>query len=302
MCKDATTARIQRTHLMKETAMAITEHQPSLMGIFAHPDDESFGMAGTLARSTRAGHRVAIVCATRGEEGQIADPALATPANLGVVREGELRAACAAVGVTDVTFLDYIDGHLAEADVTEATGRIVAQLRRFRPTVVATFDSNGGYGHVDHMAIHRLTLAAVTAAADPARYPEQLRDGLTPHRVRKIYYTEIPRERLIAMRDQQRSQGQDFIPGGDEATLQVEQMGVPEAELTTIVTLNDEEYAAKRRSMAAHATQLAPDSPFANANEQEMRQFMGTETFKLERPPYSDAIYPTPEDDLFANL
>jgi N-acetyl-1-D-myo-inositol-2-amino-2-deoxy-alpha-D-glucopyranoside deacetylase len=62
---------------------------PGLMGIFAHPDDESFGMAGTLARSTMGGHPTAIVCATRGEVGEIADPTLATPENLGQVREGE---------------------------------------------------------------------------------------------------------------------------------------------------------------------------------------------------------------------
>jgi LmbE family N-acetylglucosaminyl deacetylase len=139
------------------------------MTIFAHPDDETFGMAGTIRRATSAGHPVAVVCATRGEAGEIADPSLATKAMLGAVREGELRHAMAAVGVEDVRFLDYIDGRLPDADPDKAMAKIVRHLRAFRPDVVVTFAANGGYGHVDHMAIHRLTLTALRAAADPAR-------------------------------------------------------------------------------------------------------------------------------------
>ncbi|MBF6590762.1 MAG: PIG-L family deacetylase [Ktedonobacterales bacterium] len=276
--------------------------RPRLMGIFAHPDDESFGMAGTLARATMAGHPAAIVCATRGEEGQIADPALATPETLGQVRERELRTACAAVGVADVSFLDYIDGHLAEADEHEAVGRIVYHLRRFRPDVIVTFSPNGGYGHVDHIAIHHYTLAAIVAAADPARYPEQLGASPRPHRVRKVYYNAIPRERLLRMRAEAQTRGQDFIPGGDEATLPVEEMGTPMAEITTFVTLTDTEFEAKRRSMASHATQMPADSPWARATAEELREFMGTEVFQLTPPPLSDRAYATPERDVFAGL
>ena len=275
---------------------------PGIMGIFAHPDDESFGMAGTLAKATATGHPAAIVCATRGEVGKIADPSLATPENLGKVREGELRAACAAVGVADVSFLDYIDGQLADADENEVVGRIVSHLRRFRPAVVATFAANGGYGHPDHMAIHRYTLAAVEAAADPERYPEQLAAGLAPHRVRKVYYTAIPRERLIEMREQSRSQGQDFLPGGDAGTIPFEEMGNPIAEITTFLTLSDAEYDAKVRSMRAHATQMPADSPFTKATPEQLRQYMGHETLILAPLPISDKAYPTPEDDVFAGL
>lgn len=269
------------------------------MGIWAHPDDEAFGSAGTMAHATLNGHAVAVVCATRGEEGEIADAALATPENLGEVREQELRAACAAVGVTDVSFLDYRDGHLAEADPREATGRIVGHLRRFRPDVVVTFAANGGYGHVDHMAIHRLTLAALEAAADPSRYPER---GMAPHRVRKVYFGAIPRERLLQMREEARKQGQDFIPGGNAATLPVEEMGTPMDEITTVVRLSDAEYEAKRRAMAAHATQMPADSPWAKATEEQLREFMGTEVFQLVPPPISAGTFPTPERDVFAGL
>ena len=218
------------------------------------------------------------------------------------MREGELRAACAAVGVHDVSFLDYVDGQLAHADEDEAVGRIVAHLRRFRPAVVATFAANGGYGHPDHMAIHRYTLAAIAAAADPTRYPEQIAAGLAPHRVRKVYYTAFPRERMLALAAEARKQGQDFVPGGDAGTIPLEEMGTPEAEITTVVTLDDAEFAAKQQSMRAHATQMPSDGPFSQATPEQLREFMGSETSVLVPPPISDRAYPTPENDVFAGL
>lgn len=275
---------------------------PGIMGIFAHPDDESFQFAGTLARATAQGHPAAIVCATRGEVGEIADPALATPETLGKVREGELIAACAAVGVHDVSFLDYVDAQLANANEHEAVGRIVYHLRRFRPAVVATFAANGGYGHPDHMAIHRLTLAAVAAPADLAQFPEQIADGFAPHRVRKVYYTAFARERMLAMANEARKQGQDFVPGGDAGTIPLEEMGTPQAEITTVVTLSDADFAAKQQSMRAHATQMPSDGPFAQATPEQLREYMGRETLVLAPPPISDNAYPTPEDDVFAGL
>ncbi|HKV85817.1 MAG TPA: PIG-L family deacetylase [Ktedonobacterales bacterium] len=273
-----------------------------LMGIFAHPDDESFGMAGTLARSTMTGHPTAIVCATRGEAGKIAEGVDATPENLGVVRERELRNACAAVGVYDVSFLDYVDGHLHEADEAEAVGRIVYHLRRFRPDVVATFEAKGGYGHLDHMAVHRHTLAAVVAAADPKRYPEQIAQGWQPHRVTKVYYTAIPRERLQEMRAEALKRGEDFIPGGDAGTIPVEEMGTPMAEITTFIRLNDNEFEAKKRSMFSHASQMPSDGPFRQANAEELRSFMGTETLTLAPPPISARSFPARETNVFAGL
>lgn len=280
------------------------EHSASrrLMTIYAHPDDESFSCAGTMARATRLGYPVAVVCATRGEEGQIADPALASPDNLGQVREQELRTSMAAVGVRDVIFLDYIDGHLAEADHDEALGKVVAQIRHFRPDVVLTFDPKGGYGHVDHMAIHRLAVEGVAAAADPARFAEQLSQGARPHRVRKVYYSAFPRERMAQMRDEARARGEDFMPGGDEATIPIEEMGFPMAEIRTFVTLNDDEFAAKLAAVSAHKTQLPADTPWAQATPEQLRSFMGTETFVLAQPPISDGDYDMPEDDVFAGL
>ena len=272
------------------------------MGIWAHPDDEAFGQAGTMARATAAGHPVAIVSATRGEEGEIADPQLASPENLGQVREQELRSACAAVGVTDVSFLDYRDGHLREADPDEATGRIVRHIRRFRPDVVVTFAANGGYGHYDHMAVHQLALAAITAAADETRYPEQIRDGLAPHRVRKVYFGAMPRSRLVQMREAAQASGGDFTPGGNAATIPIEEMGTPDERITTVIVLNDEEFLRKLRALQAHATQMPKDSPWSRSSPEQMRQFMGRETLELAPAPLSDRDYPTPEDDVFSGL
>jgi LmbE family N-acetylglucosaminyl deacetylase len=275
---------------------------PRLMTIFAHPDDETFGVAGTMARATAAGHPVAIVSATRGEAGEIARPDLATKENLGVVREGELRAAAAAVGVHDVTFLGYGDGRVPEADVQEAVGRIVRELRRFRPEVIVTFAANGGYGHVDHMAIHRLALAAVEAAFNPQAYPEQIAAGLAPHRVRKVYFNAIPRRRLLAMVEEARKEGRDFIPGGDAATLPLEEMGAPDETITTRVALTRQEFERKLAAVQAHVTQLPEENPWTRATPDQLFEFMGAETFVLAPPPLSDRVYPTPEEDLFAGL
>lgn len=273
-----------------------------MMGIWAHPDDEAFGQAGTMARATAAGHPVAIVCATRGEEGEISDPNLATSENLGQVREQELLKACAAVGVTDVSFLDYRDGHLREADPEEATRRIVHHIRRFRPDVVVTFAANGGYGHYDHMAVHQLALAAIAAAADNTRYPEQVKEGLAAHRVRKVYFGAMPRSRMTHLRQIAQEAGSDFTPGGNAATIPIEEMGTPDERITTVMTLNDEEFAKKQRALQAHATQMPADSPWMRATQEQIREFMGKETLELAPAPISDYDYPTPEDDIFAGL
>ena len=282
--------------------MSEGETRARMMGIWAHPDDEAFGQAGTMARATAAGHPVAVISATRGEEGEIADPLLASPENLGQVREQELRSACAAVGVIDVSFLDYRDGHLREADPEEATGRIVRHIRRFRPDVVVTFAANGGYGHYDHMAVHRLALAAITAAADETRFPEQVRDGLSPHRVRKVYFGAMPRGRLVQMREAARASGGDFTPGGNAATIPIEEMGTPDERITTVIVLNDEEFSRKFRALQAHTTQMPKDSPWSRATPEQLREFMGKETLELAPAPISDRNYPTPEDDVFSGL
>jgi LmbE family N-acetylglucosaminyl deacetylase len=156
-----------------------------LLLILAHPDDESFFAAGTAARLADAGWPAGLVCATRGQAGSLGDPPLATRETIGRVREGELRAACAALGLALVALLDYEDRRLAEADPDEIRRTLVGHLRRERPRVVATFDPNGLNRHPDHVAVSRFALDAVVAAADPRWHP----DAGPPHRVRRVVWS-----------------------------------------------------------------------------------------------------------------
>jgi LmbE family N-acetylglucosaminyl deacetylase len=157
-----------------------------LLCVLAHPDDESMGTGGLLARYAAEGVATYLVCATRGERGWFGAPdAYPGPSVLGRAREAELRAAAATLGLREVTFMGYLDGELDHADAAEATAQIVAALRRIRPQVVVTFDPAGVYGHPDHIAISQLTTGAVVAAADPSYAAAA---DAPAHRVAKLYY------------------------------------------------------------------------------------------------------------------
>jgi len=157
-----------------------------LMCILAHPDDESLGTGGILAKYGAEGVETYLVTATRGERGWTGDekddPGLEV---LGQIRTVELQAATNVLGVRELIFLDYIDGDLDRAEAAAAISKIVRQVRRLRPQVVVTFDPFGAYGHPDHIAISQFAQAALVAAADPSY--DHL-DGDTPHRVSKLYY------------------------------------------------------------------------------------------------------------------
>jgi len=157
-----------------------------LLCVLAHPDDESLATGGILAKYAAAGVQTYLVMATRGERGWFG-PASDNPGPqaLGRLREGELKAAARKLGLSEVVYLDYMDGDLDRVNHTKAVTKIVTQLRRIRPDVVVTFDSNGMYGHPDHIAISQLTTTAVMAAADRS-YQEP--SAASPHRVAKLYY------------------------------------------------------------------------------------------------------------------
>jgi LmbE family N-acetylglucosaminyl deacetylase len=161
-----------------------------LMAVLAHPDDESLGFGGTLARYAAEGIETALVTATRGERGWTGDPA-ENPGlrELGRIREGELRAAAETLGIGDLSLLDYLDGDLDQADPAEAIAKIAGHLRRFRPQVVMTFDPQGAYGHPDHIAIFQLTAAAIAQAASATAAHG---DGQEPHTVSKWYFLVQP--------------------------------------------------------------------------------------------------------------
>lgn len=159
------------------------------MLVHAHPDDETIGTGGVMARAVADGHRVVLVTCTRGELGEIVVPELDTPANhrrLGEIRAAELEAAMDALGVTEWENLGYRDsGMMGElgnhdprsfwrADRDEAIGRLVWLVRRYRPDVITGYNAFGGYGHPDHVNAHRVAVGAFYRAGDPEWYPEQL--------------------------------------------------------------------------------------------------------------------------------
>jgi len=168
---------------------------PRLMAVLAHPDDESLGVGGTLAKYASEGVDVFLLTATRGDSGRyrglrLDDPQHPGPSALADIRETELRAAASVLGVREVSLLGYGDQRVDRANTREVVARIASHLRRVRPDVVLTFGPDGAYGHPDHIAICQFTTAAVVAAAGPAFRSEGLEAG--PHAVSKLYYIAWP--------------------------------------------------------------------------------------------------------------
>ncbi len=143
------------------------------MCVLAHPDDESLGTGGILAKYSAEGVTTFVVTATRGERGRFDDKGTRPGLDIvGRTREAELRSASEKLGVREVILLDYVDGDLDRADPVEVSEKIAFQIRRLRPHVVVTFDPFGAYGHPDHIAISQQTAAAIVRAADAHRVPK----------------------------------------------------------------------------------------------------------------------------------
>jgi LmbE family N-acetylglucosaminyl deacetylase len=175
---------------------------------FAHPDDESFFIAGTIRRYAEAGARVALISATSGEQGSAGEPPLCAREELAQVREAELEAAAKILGVTELKLLRYPDRGLASAPADEIRSRLVAEIRRLRPRVVVTFDPNGVNGHPDHVACGRYTTDAVNAAADPRWHPEH---G-PPHEAARLVWTAPWRPSSMGLLDDLAARpGIDFL-------------------------------------------------------------------------------------------
>ncbi len=274
---------------------------PSLLAVFAHPDDEAFGMGGTLARYAAQGARVTLVCATRGEAGEISDPGLATPETLGAVREAELREAAQALGLAELIFLDYRDSGMAgtpenadprafmNAPAEAVVERLVGIIRRVQPQVVVTFDPDGGYGHPDHIAAHRHTVAAVHAAGDPALYPEQ---G-APWQPERLFYMVFPRSFFQQMREQMIAAGIDTSQWDEIPVL-----GWPDEQIQATLDVS-QWVAAKLAAVNSHRTQFGPENPMRRIPESTMREMMSREDFALAWPAPEDGLR---LDDLFDRI
>lgn len=267
----------------------------SLMAVFAHPDDESFGNAGTLAKYAEQGVFTSLVCATRGEAGEISDPALATRDNLGQVREQELRLACSIIGIRDLRFLDYVDGALASVDEHEAVGKIVRAMREMRPQVIFTFGPEGVYGHPDHVAMSRMATSAFRSAGNPAAYPEQLQEGLQPWSPLKLYYVAPPRERFQKMGEF----ASQLLPDTTWVDRDWTSFGVPEDRITTCVDVG-RYIDTKLAAIGAHQTQVMPNHPFSLLPRDVLREFFREECYVLAES--CVGVANGREDDLFRGI
>ncbi|HEY8744576.1 MAG TPA: PIG-L family deacetylase [Chloroflexota bacterium] len=286
----------------------MNEQPLTLLAVFAHPDDEAFSMGGTYAKAAAAGIHTVLVCATRGEAGEIHAPDLdpqEAQGRLASIREDELRKACAILGIAELHFLNYRDSGMVgtpenadprnfhNAAPEEATERVTRLIRQCRPQVVVTSNERGDYGHPDHLAAHRTTMAAVAAAADPAQFPQQ---ELPPWQVAKLYHPAFSRSSFQQLREELQRRGIAPPFGGDERD--PTDFTVPDEQITTRIDVRA--FAAqKREALRAHRTQISADHFFLTMPEDLRQTAFGTETFARVQ---SQVTVPGTEDSLFAGL
>ncbi|MGB7873839.1 MAG: PIG-L deacetylase family protein [Anaerolineales bacterium] len=176
----------------------------TILAVLAHPDDESFGMGGTLALYAKKGYEVHLVCATLGEAGTVDDEYLQNYDSIQELREAELRCATQSLGVSSLHLLGYRDSGMPDTPenehpnaqvkhpVEEVAGKVVKYIREIKPEIVLTFDPIGGYRHPDHIHIQKATTLAFEKAADASFYPE----AGPPVRPQALYYHLFPRKFL----------------------------------------------------------------------------------------------------------
>ncbi len=254
-----------------------------LLAVHAHPDDESLGTGGTLAKYVAEGVETVLVCATKGEEGDIQNPDLdpsKIPAEISELRLKELDAACKVLGIRRVHFLGYRDSGMAgsasnahphalvNADLGEAAGRLVEIIREARPQVVITYNERGIYGHPDHIAVNRITVAAVDAAGDPERYRTIPYPPWSP---RRLYYMAIPRSRLLRMKEILEGRGECF-------DWDIDFRSTPDEEITNRIDVTAY-LQTKLRAIRCHASQIGPGSFFSRVDESFRTEALGIECY-----------------------
>jgi LmbE family N-acetylglucosaminyl deacetylase len=243
----------------------------TLVTFHAHPDDESIATAGTMARAKAEGHRVVLVVATRGELGEHAPDALAPGETLASRRVEEQRAAAHELGVDLVEYLGYRDSGMdgepsnhdaesfARADVEEAAQRLAGILRREHADVLTVYDDHGGYGHPDHVQVHRVGVRAGELAG-----------------TRRVYESTMNRDFIKDLLANRAAELPDAPDAPDAA--EMDDFGSPEDIITTTVDVSD--YVdRKRAAMQAHASQIPPDSFFLSLPPDAFRTAFGTEWF-----------------------
>ena len=279
----------------------------SLLGAYGHPDDEQ-GVSGLMYKYANAGVNVTLVCATRGEVGEIAPGVDATPQTLGQVREEELRCAAEKIGVANLYFLDYRDSGMIgtpenadprclwQANLMEVVEKLVRLVRRHQPQVMLTFDPNGGYGHPDHIKIHQAAMIAYFAAGDARIFPEQMaQEGLRAWTPLKLYWGAFPRSRWQKYAEMAAQAGVE-IP---EPMREFLKRGMPDEVITTRVDVA-KFVDLKINALACHASQMNPDSIFAKIPPEIRQEGLKEET--LVRAESRVAPIEGIENDLFAGI
>ena len=306
----------------------------TLMTVHAHPDDETIGTGGAMAKAVRAGHRVVLITGTRGEQGEIVVPDLDTPDNhrrLGEIRMRELEEAMGVLGVTEWDNLGYRDSDMMgrpgnldprtfwQADLDEAIGRLVWFVRRYKPDVITTYNAIGGYGHPDHIRVHQTSVAAFARAGDPGWYAEHLapehggtgpsleEGGLGPWSPRKLYEQAIPASVRTAMNERLAAAGQRsfWMPPEDATPEQIAEFEeftaralVPDESITTWVDVSDV-LPLKWEAIQKHVTQLAMTNGFMAFGYEGWKEAWSREAYILRESLVSTTRH---ETDLFAGL
>ena len=234
----------------------------TLLAVLAHPDDESFGLGGTLALYAGRGYDVYYVCATRGEAGTVDEVHLNGFKDTAEMRTAELMNAAKELGLKDVFFLGYRDSGMPGMDanqhpdaqinhpVDEVAGRVVKYIRSLKPEVVLTFDPVGGYKHPDHIHIHKATVLAFANADDESFHPEA-GDSFKPQ---ALYFQVFPRGFLKAATRLMPLFGKDPAKFGRNGDINLKELA--DVDFPVHVRLNVQAVSgAKSRASAAHASQ-----------------------------------------------
>lgn len=263
----------------------------TLLGIFPHPDDEAYAAGGALALAARAGASVHVLTATRGEHGEYYHRAPGDSRPLAVVRTAELDCACRQLGAGSPRFLDLEDGRIANADFPAAVGLLVGEIRALRPQVVISLGPDGVYGHPDHIALYRLVVAAVHAAAGGDRFPsEQLGP---PHRVQRLLSCAFPRGLFRPQYEHMlRTDLADAMRLVDPSRL-----GVTADEVAVELPIHE---VAQRKlaALGCHRSQLNGEDPRSLFPDGIVERLLASETFTIAGPRPAGA----PLGDLFAGL
>lgn len=280
----------------------------SLLAILAHPDDESFGMGGTLARYADEGVEVHLLCATGGENGTVDPELLNGYASIAELREHELRCAAEKLGLASVTMGGYRDSGMAGTEANEHPDCLIVQpvevvarhfaqvIRKVRPQVVVTHDPIGGYKHPDHIACNRAALRAFDLAGDPEALPEDTFPAWQPL---KLYYQTIPKRWMklfVRLLPLFRQDPRRFGRNKDIDILDLVESG----DFPIHARIDYRRYVAVRDAASAcHASQLAGGPPNRGLIAMLLRFTTGKDAFSRAIPSAGKGLQ---ERDLFDSL